>query len=169
MWRCVLVGSVLLGAVSCGGGKTDVRSVSGEIAFTGTTAYFFTSRGAIAPPDAGATPVNVLVLEVHESAEGCGPWPGVVPPDHAILSVTVDRPQSISIRPDSYPIANTPGFDGAWVTYFHENPSGDLMLSGVSGVFDLKALSDTAAAGSLDVTLQDGTRMEGDFSAGPCP
>ena len=163
------VALVLLGASACGGGKTDVQTQSGEIPFTGTIAYFFTGRGEIAAPDGGIMEGNIFRLEVHASADGCGPWPGVVPPPRSILSATIDRPESTPITPGRYAVANTPYFEGAWVTYFHEDPAGDLMLSGVSGVFDLKDLSDTTAAGFVDVTLQGGTRMEGGFSAGPCP
>ena len=109
------------------------------------------------------------MVEIHESADGCGPWPGVVPPTRSVLSVTIARPESTSITPDRYPIAQAVAIDHAWVTYSHQEPAGNVMFPGISGTFDLVHLSDSAAEGSLDVTLIDGTRLEGEFSAGPCP
>jgi len=168
MRRLAWVGALLL-AAACGGGATDVQTRSGDIAFAGTTAYFFTARAAIGLPDGGTVPINLLQLDIHASADGCGPWQGVVPPTRSVLAVSLIRPEPTPVTSGRYPVSLQTVIDGAWVSFTHQEPAGGIVLPGVSGQIDLARVSETTAAGSVDVTLQDGSRMEGDFSASPCP
>ena len=57
--------------------------------------------------------------------------------------------------------------DQAAGAYFQQDAAGSLLLQAVSGEVDL-ANSGTTADGSLDVTLQGGTRISGEFTASPC-
>lgn len=169
MQRIGWVGTVLL-ATACGGRATDVQTRSGDVAFAGTTAYFLTTtRAAIGLPDGGTVPINLLQLDIHASADGCGPWQGVVPPARSVLAVSLIRPEPTPITPGRYSVSLDTVIDGAWVLFTHQEPAGGIILPAVSGQVDLARLSETAAAGSVDVTLQDGSRLEGDFSASPCP
>jgi len=43
------------------------------------------------------------------------------------------------------------------------------VLEGTSGQLDLERLTSDVAEGHLDVSLEDGTRMEGPFLARSCP
>ena len=159
--------AALLVAVACGERKTDVRTRSGSIAFTGTAAYFLSGTGTFYAPDGGLTATSLLQIEVHESAEGCQPWQGVTPPTRSILTVGVAVSAGDSIGPGHYTVALPPSLGHASGTYFHQDTVGSLLLNTVSGELDL-ANSGGTADGSIDVTLQGGTRMEGVFAAVPC-
>lgn len=161
--------------VACGSdlpaqiGRTEVRTRSGSIAFAGTTAYVFRSQSILGPVDAGPDPVNFLDIEIHESPEGCGAQLGIGQTARSIVSIALASPLSQAIKTGRYPVAFGPSFDHSWAGYVHQEEVVGTILSASSGALDLVQLSDTTAQGSIDLTLQDGTQVAGEFSAGPCP
>ena len=166
MRRFGYLGALLI-AVACGGRKTDVRTQSGPISFNGTNAYFLSGTGTLTAPDGGSVPASYLQIEIRESAEGCQPSPGVTPPTRSILTVGMTGPVDRSVPPGQYPIFLPPSLGKAAAVYFHQDPVGSILLNAVSGDVDLGSTG-TTADGSVDVTLQDGTRISGDFTASPC-
>lgn len=169
-----IIAGVLLVALACGdlriaNGHTDVRTRSGPVSFAGTVAYFFRSQGILGPVDAGPDPVNHLNIEIHESSDGCGPRPGVNLAARSIFYISVASPLSEPITTGRYPVAFGPSFDHSFAGYVHQEEFGGILLSALSGELDLLRLSDDSVQGSIDVTLQDGTQIAGDFSAAPCP
>lgn len=57
--------------------------------------------------------------------------------------------------------------DQAGGAYFQRDPAGSILVQVISGEVNLTS-SGATADGSLDVTLQGGTRISGDFTASPC-
>jgi hypothetical protein len=51
--------------------------------------------------------------------------------------------------------------------YFQRDAVSSILIQVISGEVDLTG-SGTSADGSLDVTLQGGTRISGEFTASPC-
>ena len=165
MRRLACLWGVLLAASACGGGRTDVRTRSGPTVFAGTTSYFALRTVTVEGP--GGEPMNakVFILEILESPDGCGPRPGVSPYPGAVLSVWLYAPEGDSIRPGTFQITRSTSGSGGWAGY----SKFPMVLSAVSGEFELGRLAAEAAQGTVDVTLQDGTRLDGEFSAAPCP
>jgi hypothetical protein len=167
MGRFLLVGSVLLAVAACGEKKTDVRTRSRPISFAGTNAYFLSGTGSLYAPDGGSVPASYLQIDIHESADGCGPSPGVTPPTQSLLTVALAGPPDRPVTPGHYPIAVPPSLDHAQGAYFHQDSAGSILVQVISGELDLTS-SGATADGSVDVTLQGGTRVSGDFTASPC-
>jgi len=159
--------AALLLTAACGERKTDVRTQSGPISFAGTNAYFISGTGNLYAPDGGSVPASFLQIDVHASADGCGPSPGVTPLTRSILTVALAGPPDRPVAPGHYPIAVPPSLDHAQGAYFHQDPAGSILVQVISGEVDLTS-SGTSADGSLDVTLQGDTRISGDFAASPC-
>jgi len=137
---------VLLAASACGARRTDVHTVSGDILFTGTIAYFAT-WSSTEPAGSG------LSVEIHEEPGRC--FQTSVPGTGAVLVVSVDSAET-SVRPGK--------FEGN--AYYDKWPRE---LSSASSHVDLDQLSSTEAHGTIDVTLNDETRLQGEFFAAPCP
>ena len=166
MRRFTCLGALLL-TVACGERKTDVRTRSGPISFAGTNSYFLSGTGSLYAPDGGSVPASHLQIDIHEGADGCGPSPGVTPPTQSILTVALAGPPDRPVTPGHYPIAVPPSLDHAQGAYFHQDPAGSILLQVISGEVDL-ASSGAPVDGSVDVTLQGGTRISGEFTASPC-
>jgi hypothetical protein len=166
MRRPTLLAALLI-AVGCGERKTDVRTRSGPIFFAGTNAYFMSGTGTLYAPDGGSVAGSFLQIDIHASADGCGPSPGVTPPTQSILTVGLAGPADRPVRPGRYPIAMPQSLDQAGGAYFQRDPAGSILVQVISGEVNLTS-SGATADGSLDVTLQGGTRISGDFTASPC-
>ncbi len=159
-------GALLL-ALACGERKTDVRTRSGPISFVGTNAYFISGTGSLLAPDGGFVPASFLQIDIHASADGCGPSPGVTPPTQSILMLGLAGPPERPVTPGRYPIVFPRSLDQAGGAYFQRDAVSSILIQVISGEVDLTS-SGTSADGSLDVTLQGGTRISGDFTASPC-
>jgi len=166
MRRFTYLGALLVTA-ACGEHKTDVRTQTGPISFAGTNAYFISGTGNLFAPDGGSVPASFLQIDIHAAADGCGPSPGVTPPTQSILSVALAGAPDRPVAPGRYPIAVPPSLDHAQGAYFHQDPAGSLLVQVISGEVDLTS-SGARTDGSLDVTLQGGTRISGEFTASPC-
>ena len=146
MHRLASIWVVLLTASACGAGRTDVHTVSGDTLFTGTIAYFL--YWSFSEPAASG-----LSVEIHQEPGGC--FQTSVPGAGAVLRVSIGTAET-SLGPGK--------FEGN--AYYDKSPR---QLSSVSSHVELDHLSSTDAQGTIDVTLNDETRLQGEFLAAPCP
>ena len=181
--RPALVAGVLL-ALACGGAPTtNVQTRSGPVQFQAGNARFVMSGAAIYPtttlPDGGTdfgTPLEGtgFNLTIADAAWNC--WdasPGPPPTTINALNWEVIRLNTGTVPTGSY--AAVSAFDPA-------NPVGSTgggyaerrgaclsrheVLGG--GTVSIDHLDDQTAQGSVTVTLDDGTRIEGPFVARRC-
>lgn len=155
-WIC----GVLLAASACGKGQTDVRTRSGLTLFTGTIAYFALGY------DPGTDPptASELVVEIHESPGGCF-QSGVSRDTPAVLRIYLVAPEGTSVAPGRFEIVGP--FDVGHASAYYDKYPRDVPAA--SGELELDRLSSEDAHGTVDVTLADDTRMQGEFLAAPCP
>jgi len=164
--RIVWVCSALLGASACGPWKTDVRTRSGLTLFGGTVAYFDLLYSDPTHAAYG------LRMEIHESPEGCTDFLGgstiLGGPNNpsAVLSVGAGTTQLTPLEPGRFQIGGTSNPGLAAAADYNKYPR---WVPGTSGEVELNSVSSTEAKGTVDVTLLDDTRMQGEFLAAPCP
>src|SRR5262249_44879532 len=154
--------------LGCGGSlETDVRTRSGPTIFNGISARFTLVSGTVAPLDAGPSPVNFLFVDVYDSADWCNPADGGTP-EHPFsrLELSLSKPQPTLINAGSHPLSDsTVGAVDGWLASFAHINGVSGVLNGTSGQLELERLTSDVAEGSLDLVLQDGTRIEGPFLA----
>jgi hypothetical protein len=152
--------------VSCGNG-TDVHTLSGPTQFSGRSARFSSGpwTGVSAAPD-GGPPMNEFVLLISDVELPCdsrGLPPSV---DLVGLVILTSAPEQVTVG--TYQLS---GFREDWLWYYSQwrGLPEPYSLDIDPGRLDLRRLDDSGAEGSVDLTLTDGTRLGGGFSARRCP
>ena len=160
---------VLAFGLGCGteSGTTAVQSRGGPTSFTGISAQFASGGGAL-----GNQPVTILRVAIYEKPLWCTPTDaGTAPTTFAALLVEVARWGAAPAFEGTFPItvpepAMTDRASALYYTF--ENDQPDITLQGTSGRLELRRVDQAAAEGTVDVTLEDGTQLQGDFSATVC-
>jgi hypothetical protein len=175
MRRIVSAGLVLV--LGCGGSmETDVRTQKGPTHFAGSSARFslydvwVVGTGGF---ESATGPFNQFALDVLDFPASC-PTESTeaLTGRHARLSLWIMAVKTEPIAPRRYALGSAldGGLPQAGAEYsqFEASCFGPA-LPGVSGAIDLSRMDDTSAEGSVEVTLYDGTTLQGDFVATRCP
>jgi hypothetical protein len=169
MRRIVISVLALVGSLACGGDgekETDVRTRSGPTQFNGVSAQFRRTHGS-----SPGVSFQELAVGVFDIPPWCYPADGGAgPPAVSTLVIEIVRQGVDPVGTGTWP-ASPPGtglFDGAIVTY-QRIAAGqpDVFLKVSSGSVTVSRADDTAAEGEVDLTLEDGTHLDGRFSATP--
>ena len=165
--RRIVISGLLL-ALACGGGvETDVRTRSGPTQFSGVSAQFQHHQASLE-----GQPVQILSLGLYEIPLWCSATDAGTPPNSVTaLVLEVIRFGANPVGPGTYELSRPTGepkeaATGVYYRVITLDPS--VALDVVSGTLSVSRADSAAAEGRVDLVLEDGTRIEGEFSAIDC-
>ncbi|MGZ6071916.1 MAG: hypothetical protein ACXWK8_11920 [Myxococcaceae bacterium] len=174
MRQLVSAGMVLV--LGCSGSpETDVRS-TGPTSFQGSSALFSLADAVVSgiPVELGndGVPVSILNLEIADAPLSCArPDAGQFFPRYSTLGVTITRRKPGVVTAGRYEVDLTGDAGTALVSVslvpFEAGCLGPIRV-GLSGSVEFSRVDESAAEGSLDVSLHDGSRVQGAFAARRC-
>ena len=173
MRRIVTAGAIV--ALACGGAlETDVQTRAGPTDFRGSSALFALGDSYVIDGNATLTsgrPISILQLVISDLPSSCsGTDAGIPPGRHGSLNVTLERDRPDTVGPGTYRFRDSSSPTAAMVAFYPFEASCDgFTLFDVGGDIELWRLDEGSAEGKIDVSLHDGTRLEGTFVASRCP
>jgi hypothetical protein len=138
------------------------------LSFHGTSARFEYWFNYFIYADGGAGLADALEVDIINVGVFC---PRETPPgDYDALSVVLLYPSPDSVTTGTYALGpERPPPEGNAVLDKSRGAEPSHSLLSTSGQMVLSRLTSSEAQGSVDVSLNDGTRLRGDFSARFCP
>jgi hypothetical protein len=115
----------------------------------------------------------VFEVGISDFPRSCvGSDAGIPAGRHGWLGVSIEKPKPDAVGPGTYVVAGD--FSGTTTTvsasFFPYEASCDgFPVPGMTGQIRLAHVDETSAEGVVDLTLDDGTRLEGAFAATRCP
>lgn len=164
----MLVLAALVLAIGCGGSvDTDVQSGSGPTRFHGVSAQFGHRQGG-----SEEQPVRLLAIGIYDVPLWCSAADaGTAPETLAVLLIEIVKFSVEPVGVGTYSLYRHDGVlkEGS-TAYFYTLPWGPAAASveGASGRVTMSRVDTSAAEGDLDLILEDGTHIEGPFSAIDC-
>ena len=180
--RRIYIAGLLLG-VACGGGiETDVRTRSGPTQFGGKHAVFFMYDAWVSSiagdfSDAGFSSSGPVAITEFDLYIQDAPWTcwepdaGPGPTDVAEAIWQMSRPKPAPFTGGDYALGGSPELgDSASAMYLDRRPGCLAQVAYTTGgKLNLSGLTQDEAVGSISVSLDDGTQLQGEFVARHCP